>query len=82
MVQLYDSTLHYFNKYYGKKLEDKMEKLKHIIKPEHRYMLKGIVNNERRIKQRILEYEQVRNSSDPRLKKALEECKNIEDIVH
>jgi len=82
MVQLYDSTLHYFNKYYGKKLEDKMEKLKQIIKPEHRYMLKGIVNNERRIKQRILEYEQVRNSSDPRLKKALEECKNIEDIVH
>ncbi|EAR82798.1 hypothetical protein TTHERM_01083080 (macronuclear) [Tetrahymena thermophila SB210] len=81
MVQLYDGTLHYFNKYYGKKLEDQMSKLNHMLKPEHRYLLKSIDKNEARIKRRLLEYEQVKKSGDPTIKKALQECKNIEEIV-
>ncbi|KAL4486808.1 hypothetical protein ABPG72_006640 [Tetrahymena utriculariae] len=81
MVQLYDGTLHYFNKYYGKNLEDQMTKLNHMLKPEHRYLLKSIDKNEARIKRRLLEYEQVKNSRDPSIKKALKECKNIEEII-
>ncbi|KAL4501799.1 hypothetical protein ABPG73_019936 [Tetrahymena malaccensis] len=58
-----------------------MTKLNHMLKPEHRYLLKSIDKNEARIKRRLLEYEQVKNSGDPSIKKALQECKNIEEIV-
>lgn len=82
MVELYDGTLHYFNKYYGKNLEDKLEKLKRIIKPEHRYLLNSVDKNEIRIKRRLLEFENATKSKDPMLKKALEECSNIKEIVN
>lgn len=34
-----------------------MTKLNHMLKPEHRYLLKNIDRNEARIKRRLIEYE-------------------------